>query len=369
MQPRSPTIPAESKLATDSDQRKLPIPVIMLLLSLVFPFLVQVGPLLITVNRLVLLIMVVPCLFIWLLGRAGKIRMADVALLLMCLWITISYFAIHGLGVAIEAGGMRFIETMGAFLVARCFIRDAESFRAMVALLFMIIVAMLPFAIYEALTAHNILLDLANSIWYSGVDAAKAPRWGLDRVEGVFMHPILFGVFCGAPISLVYYVLGYGISTFGRLFKTGLVGFTALFSLSSGPLAAILAQVMLIGWDQSLFWLKKRWAILSGGILTLIVALEVAANRTTPELFIHYFAFNKLSASNRLRIWDYGTQSVAEHPLFGVGKKRVGARLLDERQFGHVLAGTGGSKRPACRCFATDCLFLTLLCCRVQKRT
>ena len=319
MQTHSRAIPAGSKLVKDSDRRKLPIPVMLLLLSLVFPFLVQIGPLLLSVNRVVLLVMVVPCLFMWLSGRAGPIRTADIALLLMCLWITLGYLVIHGPGVAIEAGGMRFIETLGAFLVARCFIRDAEDFRAMVVLLFTIIVAMLPFAIYEALTGHNILLDVANAIWYSGADAIKKPRWGFDRVAGVFAHPILFGVFCSGAISLVYYVLGYGVSTFKRLLKTGLVTFTALFSLSSGPLTAILAQVLLIGWDRALARIKARWTILTGGVLSLIVALEIAANRSTPELFIYYFAFNRHTASNRLRIWDYGTQSVAEHPLFGVG--------------------------------------------------
>ncbi len=320
MQTRSQAIPAESKLAEDSDRRKLPIPAALLLLSLVFPFLVQVGPLLMSVNRLVLLVMVIPCFFMWLSGRAGPIRTADIALMLMWLWITISFLVNHDLMMTIEASGIRFIETLGAYLLARCYIRDAESFHAMVSLLFMIIVAMLPFAIYESLTGHNILLDVANSIWFSGHDAVKQPRWGLDRVEGVLVHPILFGVFCGVAISLVYYVLGYGASFFKRVFKTSLVGLTALFSLSAGPLLAILAQVLLIGWDQALSKIKARWKILTGAVLSFVVALEIAANRSTPELFIHYFAFNRHSAYNRIRIWHYGTESVAEHPLFGIGR-------------------------------------------------
>ena len=368
MQTRSQAIPAESKLAEDSDRRKLPIPAALLLLSLVFPFLVQVGPLLMSVNRLVLLVMVIPCFFMWLSGRAGPIRTADIALMLMWLWITISFLVNHDLMMTIEASGIRFIETLGAYLLARCYIRDAESFHAMVSLLFMIIVAMLPFAIYESLTGHNILLDVANSIWFSGHDAVKQPRWGLDRVEGVLVHPILFGVFCGVAISLVYYVLGYGVSFFKRVFKTSLVGLTALFSLSAGPLLAILAQVLLIGWDQALSKIKARWKILTGAVLSFVVALEIAANRTTPELFIPLFRVQQT-----LRVQP--DQDLALRDRVGCRASvvryrttRVGARLLDEQQHGHVLAGPGGPKRTA-RCPSVPArLFLDIPDDRFQER-
>ena len=317
---RAPRDAETKNIGIEKRRRKLALPVVIFLVSLVFPFLFQIGPLQLSANRLVLLVLFLPCLLLWLRGRAGPILTADIALLLMWFWFTISFLVIHGAGAIVEPSGITLIETIGPFLLARCFVKDAESFRAAVALLFAIIVAMLPFAVYETLTGRNILLEFASSIWFSGHDAVKDPRWGLDRVEGVMGHPILFGVFCGGPLALIYYVLCYGASRSKRLLKTGLVGVTASLSLSSGPLTALAMQVMLISWDRFLKSVRSRWKILAGGVLSLVVAIELAANRSTPEIFIAYFAFNRRSANNRLNIWEYGTQSVANHPLFGIGR-------------------------------------------------
>ncbi|MEM8970530.1 MAG: O-antigen ligase domain-containing protein [Pseudomonadota bacterium] len=244
----------------------------------------------------------------------------DITLLMLCAWVAVSFGANHGFDIGVQSGGIYFVETFGAFLVARCFIRSAEEFRATVFLLFCLICAMLPFAVIEATTGRNVLLDAANTIWFSGFDAIKKPRWGLDRVEGVMLHPILFGVFCGSALALTYYVIGFGASIFKRLISTALICLTALLSLSSGPATAILAQSFLIFWDRLLVALKIRWLILTSAITSLILTIELVANRSTPEIFISYFAFNTHTAFNRIRIWDFGSQSVLDNPLFGVGQ-------------------------------------------------
>lgn len=292
----------------------------LFLISLTIPYLFQVGPLQLSAFRLILIVMLFPCLFRWFAGRAGPILISDIALILMCFWVTLSFLANHGPGMAVEAGGIGFLETMGAYLLGRCYIRTADQFFDMVKVLFWLIALMLPFAIYEALTSTNILLNIANKIGPSNDIVYKEPRLGLDRVQGLFSHPILFGVFCGGAPALVYFVLGYKQSSVARLGKTGLVSLAAFLSLSSGPLAALIAQFMLMSWNWMLSAIKRRWLILSGGVLSMIVALEIAANRSTPEIFISFFAFNTHTASNRLRIWKYGTLSVENNILFGVGR-------------------------------------------------
>lgn len=305
---------------SESSQRPGPLWLAKLfVVSVVLPFLFQFGPILFSVYRLMLLGAVIPCLVMLLTGRAGKIRTADVGLFLMCLWAFISFSVLHGFAVGLETGGIFFVETMGAYLVARCCIRDADSFYKIVRLLFLIILAMLPFAIQETLTGRNLILELANKVYYAGPDVPKDPRWGLDRVQGIFPHPILFGVFCGSTPALVFYVLGYGRSAFSRLGKTALMVFAAMLSLSSGPLTALIAQISLISWDQALSMVRSRWKILSGSVLAMVTTIEIAANRSTPELFITYFAFDPWTAMNRIRIWRYGTLTVETYPLFGVG--------------------------------------------------
>ena len=310
--------------ADDLDVRAEPkaissLSVRLLLFSLTLPFFFHVGPLFLSADRFVLLVMFVPCLAMWMQGRAGQIVPADLVMLSMWAWMTLSTMVIEGPPTAVEAGGINLIETMGAYLLARCFVRDADGFHRMVRFLFLLILLMFPFAIIETLTARNLLLEIANKAWTSAADTPKPPRWGLDRVGGPLSHPILFGVFCGSCFALSFFVLGYHGSRFKRFLRTSVVGLMAFLSLSSGPLAALIAQIGMISWDRLLRTFKKRWVFLTTSIAMVVIALEIAADRSTPQLVVDYFAFNKETAYNRLRIWDYGTQSVAKHPVFGIG--------------------------------------------------
>ncbi|MEM7236802.1 MAG: hypothetical protein AAF501_03110, partial [Pseudomonadota bacterium] len=211
------------------------------------------------------------------------------------------------------------IETMGGYLIGRVFIRNADDFKAAVLLLFRIVLLMLPFAVIEALTARNLLLEVANAIGKSYVLVQKEPRWGLDRAQGTFEHPILFGVACGTILTLVYFVLGYRRGRLTRIFKAALVGFTAGLSLSSGPLSALMAQTMMLCYDGVFRRLKGHWTLLAISVLCLTILIELVANRTSAEIFISYFAFSQATAYNRLHIWTYGSASVMNHPVFGIG--------------------------------------------------
>ena len=197
---------------TDSTAKssKLAFPVTVFLISLTLPFIFQLGDIRLSVYRIILLPLILPLLFFWVSGGAGRIRVADIALLLLCLWGTISFSIVHGVQTGVETGGIMFIETIGPYLLARCYIRDAFTFRKMVVLLFLIVLTLMPFAFIEAVIGRNILLEFMDGIWPSYHRVAKNPRWGLQRVQATFEHPILFGVFCGSAIGLTHMVLGYG---------------------------------------------------------------------------------------------------------------------------------------------------------------
>ncbi|SIT06887.1 O-antigen ligase [Roseivivax lentus] len=294
-------------------------PVTLLLLSLAVPFFFPIGPLLLTADRIVLLGVFLPCLIIWLRGGAGPKILPDYALLLYCLWMSLSTFIRDGPSVATESAGINLIETFGAYLVGRCLVRDADGFFALARLLFLMILVMLPFAIHESLTGRNILLEFANRVWPSYADVMKEPRWGLDRVALTFYHPILYGTFCGACFGISYYVLGHKSSPFMRAFRPSLVGLSIFLSLSSGPITAMVAQLGLILWDRVLAGFKKRWLVLVSGVSLLWTGLAIAANRSVPELFLTYFAFNPATAYNRIRIWEFGVINVKQNPILGTG--------------------------------------------------
>ncbi|ETW13194.1 O-antigen polymerase [Roseivivax marinus] len=305
--------------AAVSQARTGPWPAKLLLFTLAVPFFFPVGPLFLTADRFLLLLLFLPCMKIWLSGGAGRIILPDIALILFCLWTVLSMVVVDGASSVVEASGINTVETLGAYLVGRCFVRSAADFRSVARFLVLMILAMLPFALHETLTGQNYLLSVANKVWPSYADVPKEPRWGLDRVALTFYHPILFGVFCGSGFAICYFVLGYDRPRIIRIAQTALVALVATLSLSSGPLTALVSQASLIAWDSALHRFRKRWTVLLCGVGTLWISLEIAANRSVPELFLTYFAFNPSTAYNRIRIWEFGVLSIQQHPLFGIG--------------------------------------------------
>ncbi|MEE4209737.1 MAG: hypothetical protein V2I43_10770 [Parvularcula sp.] len=208
---------------------------------------------------------------------------------------------------------------MGSYLLARCFIRTSEAFFKAVKVLFFIVMLLLPFAVLEAITGQNALLDLCSILWETHPRVKKEPRWGLERVQSTFEHPILFGVFCGSVIGLVHMVLGYRKLVLCQAGRTGLVFVASSLSLSAGPLTGIVAQFELIIWNAIFLRFKLRWVFLTFIIASFLVVIEVFATRSAPAIFISYFSFNEFSAYMRIHIWNFGSASILKHPLFGIG--------------------------------------------------
>lgn len=299
--------------------KNLPVLVFILIVGLVTPLVLSLGSLRLSVYRVVLLFMFFPILYALFTGRAGRIRGPDICVMLICFWSILSMIVIHGFTDMIEPIGIFVVEVLGAYLVGRVLIRSPEAFRAMVKLFFSLTLLMLPFAIFEAVSGQNIILDMFDKIGKTYPDVSKDPRWGLDRVQGPFAHPIHFGVFFGSLIGITYYVLGYGNSAFSGLWRTIVVIAVGALALSSGPLSALVAQVFFIVWDLILRSVKSRWYILSGLSVLSYFIIDILSNRNPFQVFISYLAFNEGTAYNRVLIWIWGTKTISDNPLFGVG--------------------------------------------------
>jgi hypothetical protein len=314
-----PAVPRQQEIESHRTKRKkISWPVFLFLIGLVWPCVILVGPLRMSLYRIVLLVMILPCFGMFIAGKAGRMRTADVALLLFSFWRVLDLIVVNGIELSAQTSGIEFLETVGSYLLARCFIRDADDFYNMIQLLFRLVVILLPFAIIEFVSGQNISRELFAAICptFSG---EMEQRLGLTRVRSVFDHPILFGVFTGSIFALVHLVLGYKKSFFRRTLMTGAVGATAILSLSAGPLIAIIAQGFLLSWNSLLRAIKIRWKILIGLLVVIVLSVEVVANRSLPAIVSSYLAFDDQSYWYRLVIWDYGSASVQNHPLFGVG--------------------------------------------------
>jgi hypothetical protein len=296
-------------------------PVWLFLLALVVPWIIYIGPMRMSLYRFLLLIMVLPCMSMWATGKAGRIRIADIALILYWIWGTVSFMDNNGLPASLQPSGIGFVETLGAYMLGRCYVRNADDFYSMITLLFMIVAFLFPFAIFELLTGTNVLSGAFEIIFptVAGLTGPDEMRAGLFRARTVFDHPILFGMCTGNILALVHLVLGYQKSFFQRALRSGIVAATSLCSLSAGPLAALAVQGLLLAWNGLLRNVKSRWKILIGLLLMLVLALELFAKRTPVEIFLQYLLYDPLSYWYRVLEWSYGWASVMKHPLFGLG--------------------------------------------------
>jgi hypothetical protein len=256
---------------------------------------------------------------LWLSGKAGKIQFPDILIALLCVWAMIAVAANGGIASAVQPSGIFFAETLGSYLLARVYIRDVRSFRTMVRHFCTLIYIILPFAIIQSLTSHNLLIDIFGKVFTVLPTTVTGGRIGLFRAQGSFDHPILYGVVCASLFSISYYVLSYRASKFRRFLNAALISVSIGLSLSAGALLPLFFQVMLIAWDFITKGIRRRWVVISVLFMFIFFVIDMLSNRTPFEVFISYLTFNYGSAYNRVLIWRYGSQNVLDNPILGIG--------------------------------------------------
>lgn len=308
-----------SSVAAETGERSRALLFVLLILSLFIPTQLHVGSLNLSPYRLLLVVLVLPLSFAVFSGKAGRVRLADIALLAYCGWGAVALFVDHGSKRAWQPSGILFVESMGAYCVGRYYIRTAADYRKLVTLLFWCVLILLPFAFIEAISGWNIPRALFSMLGPVNASAVIGARWGLVRVQSVFEHPILFGVTCGCILGPVHLVLGTGRSVVVRWTKTIVVMTSTFLAMSSGPLTALTAQAGLLFWNWALRRVTSRWLILSGLLAFMWALISILSNQSVPAFLMSHFSFSPYNAYYRVLIWDFGTHSVALHPLFGVG--------------------------------------------------
>jgi O-antigen ligase len=178
----------------------------------------------------------------------------------------------------------------------------------------------MPFVLYEAFTGTRPLLKAFGVLapTFAVSDGAEY-RMGLARAHGTFEHPILFGVFCGSILVTSLLVSTGTHSKASRWLLSGAIGGAASLSLSSAPIAGLAIQISLMTWNAVLRQFRGRWKLLWGlaGVAYLVV--EFGSNQTPVQFYISHFTFDQTTGWYRLAIWQYGSASVLNHPIFGIG--------------------------------------------------
>ncbi len=295
----------------------------LFLITLMIPIQVFLGSLQLTPNRLVLLALIIPLLVKWANGEAGKIYGLDFVFIGYVVWMGLTLFIAHGTKV-IDLVGITFVETVGAFLIGRVFVRTPEDFERVLNVLFYIMLLLVPAAVLESFTGIRIYSEIADAIgkthpWVF-LEGGSEKRMGLFRAHTVFEHPILFGAFSASIFGLLYYGRGKSDDRPAGIRRAFLSLAGTFFSLSSGAIISMAAQIAMVIWDKIMRKVPRHWLIMLGLVIAAFTAVNLASNRTPFQVFITYASFNSHNGYIRIAIFNYGMENVWANPIFGLGQ-------------------------------------------------
>ena len=296
-----------------------PIAVALLMISFVMPFFFSLGGLKLTGYRVVLIIFLLPAMIRWLNGSAGKIRGVDWLIVGFAFWSALSLIINHGLAPTWQFTGMLMIETLAPYFIARAYIRDLESFRYFVRWFLIVILILLPFALYEMLTEQAPLLDFFGRFANVYQKWHFEPRLGFWRAQATMPHPILFGVFMTPAFALFWYVLGWNKTLFRKASLTSLAGVVVFTSLSSGAFLNVIIQMALMTWNKVFHFLKKKWNILLICFGLFYLVIEVGSNRNVFQIFATHLTLTPGTAWWRILTFEFASDDIMRNPIFGIG--------------------------------------------------
>ena len=299
---------------------KLPLVVWMYLLAVVIPVGVSLGPLVLTGVRVVLIVMILPLMAQLLMGRFGKLFATDFLFIGHVLWTAVA-LVMNNPSQVIQQTGSVGMEFLGGYVLGRAYIRTREDFAALSKVLILFVLAMVPLALFETITGQVLLVDILQKI--PGMRtigyAVQERRFGLDRVQLGFGHPIHFGLFCSITFSLCFVAMEGTFGTTRRWITGVIIAATGFLALSSGAILAIALQFGLIIWSMLFAKVEKRWWILVGLFVLGYVVIDLLSNRKPIDVFMSYATFSAQTAYWRAMIFEFGMQNVWANPVFGIG--------------------------------------------------
>lgn len=291
----------------------------LFIVALVIPAVINIGSFRLSVYRFILIAALLPMMTLVFSGRVGRIRSFDLGIILFVAWAEFATLLAKGLDGGIETSGMHAIETLGAYFLARCYIRDQNTFYFFVRTLTIVIAVLLPLAMIEAISNRAFVLEILGKFMDVTMVMDKEPRLGLRRAQVTFEHQILFGEFCASGFALAIYCYAAVSSRAKAIGRGAMVAFTTFFSLSSGAYVAVCFQLGIIIWDMITRNVRNRWRILGVLLVASYFVVDALSNRTPYEVFVTTFTFDVGSSYNRVLIWQYGWTQVGMTPIFGIG--------------------------------------------------
>jgi len=299
---------------------KLPVPVVLYLIVVMLPVGFNLGPLYMTLQRLLLLLLIVPLMVKLLAGRFGRIMWTDTLFFLHIGWATVA-IAANNPDMVVQNTGSAAVEFLGGYLVGRACIRSREDFLALCRWLGLAVCCTLPFALYEARTGNPIIITFINSL--PGIRSVGnvniEPRLGLQRAQVFLAHPIHYGLFCSTAFALTLLGLKGVLTNMWRFLMAGAIALCVFLSLSSGAMLPLILQSFLMVWVIVFQRTGRPWLLLLVLIAAAYVTIDLLSNRTPMRVFMTYATFSAHNAYWRGQIFTWGMVNVWANPIFGLG--------------------------------------------------
>lgn len=267
----------------------------------------------------------------WIIHKLAKdglaVRMPDYLLFGGAIWMIVSFVAYYDLATGLVRGAALTFDVVAGYVIARISIRNSTDFLRFLVLIIPGILAVGLIMMVESVSRTHLIRPLAAdifgplSVYRDGVevglsaDFKKEIRLGLMRAGGPFSHPILAGLFMASLLPIYLYS---GLRRW-PLWLGATAGFLAIFTGSSAAILALMMGIALIVYD----WVQKRVDVINwrnfifagtcgAGLIQLLSENGLVA-------WILRFTLNPQTGAFRRLIWEYGTASVAKHPLIGIG--------------------------------------------------
>ena len=294
-----------------------PAPVTAILLSFLCPteFSLYFEGLRLPPHRLALLLLF-PFALLKLAGGAARLRGFDIAFAAYAMW-TLGVYTLHGEGQeGLVYGGSLALESLGAYVVARAYVRDLAAFRATLAAGALAIGAAALVALPETLLGQTYAHDLLRQLTGYEHPTAVETRLGLTRAYGTFDHPIHYGTFCAAMLATFWFAER---RSGPRWRRAGLLGGATVLGLSSAPLLCLALQAGMIAWDRLTRRLPSRTMLTLAVLAGLYIGASLVATRSPVAILATGLTLDSWTGYYRLQIWEHGLENVWANPWTGIG--------------------------------------------------
>ena len=297
--------------------RKTPLPITLAILSFISPteLSLVVGDLRLSAHRVVFLIFIPFALYRLALRPDCRLKLYDVPFFGLAIW-QIFAFTYHGGQAGFIFGGSAALESLGAYAIARAYIRDLETLQAAMRIVFYSIVLAALIALLDTLTGTHFIHELLRKALGGPPLPPVEFRKGIVRAASTFDHPIHYGTYCAAMFALIW--MCEPKKTW-RYVRAAGIGVAAFLAMSSAPLLSLSVQCAMMAWNRFTVAIPFRVQITLAVLVGLYLGVLLVSNRPPVQILISVATFDPWTGYYRMLIWEYGLENVWGSPWVGIG--------------------------------------------------